>query len=258
MRRRRAQLAVLLVLLATACHRRWQETHELGSLRLTQYWGADPLDWEGGNTYVSRETLCRRDGGRCVESRRLVIQPETWRSQTPRWIVVDVWEPERPTRFFDTRSGNEIVCAGCDGEPIAWRSKLQWAHASDAAIARVSRAGAPETVAHLRFDPAGISLREIELDTLSPSTPEPSLSPDGRTIAWLDCRETCALVAFDIASARRTRADTGCPPHDYLVVAWKENAPLASYYWGAGLGSMRETLCRDSNGALRIPIGQEP
>jgi hypothetical protein len=98
------------------CESRWTETRDVGALRLTEHWSRITWDWEGGNTYVRRTTLCVRDTRRCFEDRLLYIHPNLeFLPQAPRWIHVVGSDDETPPRFLRTATGAELDCIGCGG-----------------------------------------------------------------------------------------------------------------------------------------------
>lgn len=261
MNRKRARhataYACALAAILVACHDRWQRSVPLGALRVTEYWSANRLDWEGGNTCIERLTLCDQDGDRCRETPGLRIEPQSWELETPRWIAA-TWGDVVPPRYFDTQAGRELRCEACgSAEP---RSALAWSLAGADAVGLFLEAPNPALVVRwLRFTPEGVAA--FALDTQGAPVGidhPPSISSDGSTAAWLSCERTCAVVSVDLASGVRERAETGCPDHAYLELGWQGAKPLAQYTWGAALGDTRATLCRDSAGEIALPFGPEP
>jgi hypothetical protein len=111
----------------------------------------------------------------------------------------------------------------------------------------------------LGFSASGVALRRIDPLVMDRERfIGPYISADGSTVAWFTCDETCLLHALEVATGSYTRTDTRCPFNDYLELAWEGNLPQPQYYWGGGIGFARDTLCRDAQGNIAIPIGKEP
>ena len=255
----RLALACLLVAAASACRERWQTTHELSALRVVQYWSANKLDWEGGNTCVERVTLCERDSGRCRETPGLSIEPDTWEFFPARWILATWGDPQTP-HFFDTETARELPCFGCRPALTSERrSALAWSSSGSDAVAVFADRGANRLVVRsFHFTPSAVEVRSIDSGAAPVGMAHPPLiSPDGSAIAWLSCRDTCDVASVEIASGRFEVKPTGCPDHGYLELRWKGSEPQAQYHWGAALGDTRATLCRDASGEVALPFGPD-
>ncbi|MEZ5499082.1 MAG: hypothetical protein R3E77_06600 [Steroidobacteraceae bacterium] len=261
--RRTASLGMTIIFISAlcACTGHTQDVTQIGALRYTKYWGENLWRWEGGTTFIERETLCQRDGSDCVEDSTLRFEPQGAELSIPPWLIVFGGDRRPLQRFYDVQTGNKLPCENC--ADIDWQEHvglMSWSLSGDRAVGLFWRDADRQAAFYLfQFSATKVDVTRIDPQPTHPDPRNlPRLSRDGSTLAWFDCSANCILYWEDLATHARQAFDTHCPPHDYLEFVWEGNTPKAQYYWGAAGSNVMATVCRDAAGNVALPVGKRP
>jgi len=254
----RIVLLALATIAVVGCTR-WSETESLGAFQKTEYWQRNTLDWEGGNTFVRKTTLCSRITNLCINDTIVHVNaPPT--NPLPRWIAVNGTPGGGHLYFLDTETGSELECSNCEGSLrdvlVPSATTLTWAPGGARAAALVQDdAGGLLQFLLLEVSANGITSRQIAAPGARNLLPRDfRFSPDGDVLAWHECAQTCALRWYRVEDEALGVQTTPCAYNTYLDIGWVGNQPRSQFYWSAAGAD----LCYDENGQLALPFGEKP
>lgn len=231
---------VLLGCLALSGCRDFQTEKQVGGFVIRSHVRQYIFSWEN-NTELRYEEYCRVADGSCfIEDGAL---------KRSRSTVVEFSEPhpgamvaiisnningrleERPQlRIFET-AGKELKCRDCSVSEIwpsdvlqsYWRGNgIYFLHTHDAHS---------DGLVHVFWIASVIAdefkirrIKEIRLRDSSVKIKRPSLSENGRMLAWLFCDEDCELVVLTVENGEENTSSVDCPRSTDPKIRWGERS----------------------------------
>lgn len=245
-----------------ACSKEVAEVRYIGKIKHTEIFSSPAFDLDSYHRPLVRQSFCTVDTLLCLEAGGLGggLRWSTYDSESAGKLLVtletDAQEkPTTGTYLFDTKTGTQIVCAGCGWENEQFYARAWLKEGNVLFASEASKKVGPPRIRVVEINGGNATQRFVDRKKIDGKGTKWFLSPSASALAAFKCSaQNCWLSWFAGKLNKEHLESVNCAKEpEYLTVYWDDDKPhIAQTVWATGVASRHR--CTDANGRPMYPI----